>query len=107
MSLDFYLEVPGMVEVHSQNITHNLGGMAQEAGLYDLLWRPEEHGVERAEELIEPLKKGIAAMKEDPARFEKFNASNGWGLYKNFLPWLERLLVACQENPHALVRASR
>ena len=29
-------------EVYSANITHNLGGMAREGGIYQACWRPEE-----------------------------------------------------------------
>jgi hypothetical protein len=125
MSLDIYLEGPetevececrecGHMHTrrerrcfYNANITHNLGPMAEEAGIYYKVWRPEEVGVELAEQLIEPLRKAIADMAADPARFEKFNAKNGWGLYEHFLPWLRRLLDACEEHPQAHVRASR
>ena len=90
-----------------QNITHNLGAMASEAGIYEACWRPEEIGITKAAQLIEPLRKGIAQMKADPARFEKHNSPNGWGLYENFLPWLERYLEACEANPDADVSVSR
>jgi hypothetical protein len=94
-------------EVYSANITHNLGKMAREAGIYEHCWRPEELGIKTAGQLIEPLRAGIAAMRADPPRFEKLNASNGWGLYENFLPWLERYLEACEEFPQAEVSVSR
>lgn len=89
------------------NITHNLTTMAEEAGLYNVVWRPEENGIERAEQLIPFLEKGVATMKANRPQFEKFNAPNGWGLYEHFVPWLERYLAACQEHPTAFVYASR
>lgn len=118
MSLDIYLGTPDRCPgcghdlgesfaIHSQNITHNLGRMAEEAGLYGPLWRPEENAIVRAADLIAPLEKGIAAMRLDPPRFEALNSKNGWGLYENFLPWLERLLEACRDRPDSFVRASR
>lgn len=94
-------------EVYSANITHNLGAMACEAGLYEACWRPDEIGVTKAGQLIEPLRNGITQMKADPARFEKHNSPNGWGLYENFLPWLERYLAACEANPDADVSVWR
>ena len=94
-------------EEYSANITHNLNKMADETEIYGILWRPEENGIEKAEQLIEPLRKAIADMKADPPRFEKHNSPNGWGLYKHFLPWLERLLAACEEYPEAAVYAER
>ena len=107
MSLDVSLFVQKPVEVYSANITHNLCKMAEEAGIYKACWRPEEVGITKAAQLIEPLRNGIAQMKADPARFEKHNSPNGWGLYRNFLPWLERYLEACEANPNAEVSVSR
>jgi len=103
MSLDVTLRNT----VHDQNITHNLGKMAEEAGIYDVVWRPEENGIETAAQLIKPLSKAIKEMKKDPERFKTFNSENGWGLYKHFLPWLEEYLEACIDHPEATVSASR
>ena len=97
----------GEKTVHEQNITHNLNAMAAEAGIYKILWRPEENGINCAGQLIDPLEKAIADMKADPARFEKHNSPNGWGMYEHFVPWLEKLLVAAKEYPGAEVKASR
>jgi len=111
MSLDISLDRKNdegeMVEVFDANITHNLNQMASEAGIYEIIWHPEEAGVKQAEELIAPLRKAIAEMKADPKRFEKYDAENGWGLLEHFLPWLEHLLVACEEYPDAVVSARR
>lgn len=71
------------------------------------LWRPEEIGITKAAELIDPLRDGLAKMKADPERFEAHNAPNGWGLYKHFVPWIEKYLAACEEYPDAQVRAWR
>jgi hypothetical protein len=94
-------------EVYSANITHNLGKMAEEAGLYVVLWRPEENGITHARQLIEPLRAGLAKLKAEPERFKRFDAPNGWGLYENFVPWVERYLEACEHDPHARVHVSR
>ena len=114
MSLDVYLTMEKCEhcgnrggEVFSSNITHNLSQMAEEAGIYEHLWRPDEIGIDTAKDLIEPLSKGLMLMKSDPERFEKFNSPNGWGLYKNFVPWVEKYLTACKENRQALVSVSR
>lgn len=114
MSLDVYLNGPKCPtcgaepeEFFNANITHNLGAMAGEAGIYGIVWRPEDNGITHARQLIEPLRKAVADMKADPARFEKHNSSNGWGLYENFLPWLERYLEACEDHPDALVSVWR
>lgn len=107
MSLDVYLTKTMPTEVYSANITHNLGAMAREAGIYMHLWRPDEIGVTKAAQLIEPLRVGVALMRADPQRFERHNAPNGWGLYKNFVPFVEKYLAACEENPDADVEVWR
>ncbi len=104
MSLDFYLEQVQPCEVFSRNITHNLNKMAEEAGIYKHLWHPGEIGITKASELIEPLEAGLALLKADPARFEAFNSSNGWGMYEHFVPFVQGCLDACKEYPEATVR---
>jgi hypothetical protein len=132
--------------LYQANITHNLGKMAQEAGIYTALWRPEEmtdpdataalRGLEyelaamsskddywplrervdaarkalpraHARDLIEPLRAGLALLKSDRKRFEAFDATNGWGRYEHFVPFVEEYLRACEENGDAEVEVSR
>ena len=107
MSLDVSLIQSMPTEVFTQNITHNLTNMAAEAGIYEILWRPDEIGIIKAKQIIEPLRTGLALMKADPTRFEKFNPSNNWGSYSVFIPWLENYLAACEQYPEADVRVSR
>lgn len=107
MSLDVYLEVVQASEVYSANITHNLGGMADVAGIYKCLWRPEEIGISKAGGLIPLLEEGLRVMRSDPCRFRRLSAPNGWGTYEQFVPWLERYIAACREYPEAMVRVSR
>lgn len=91
------------------NITHNLGKMARAVGdwFYMALWRPEEVGITKASQLIDPLTRGLEILQRDRARLEQFNASNGWGLYEHFVPWVSEYLEACKENPEADVSVSR
>lgn len=109
MSLDVYLEKMQSTVIHSQNITHNLGPMARAAGIYQALWRPEElkNWTGKAGQLIPLLEKGLAKLKKAPAKYKKLNAPNGWGSYTNFVPFVERYLTACRENPDADVKVSR
>jgi len=112
MSLDVSLsledpESKNEVEVYSSNITHNLNKMAEAAGIYEHLWRPEERGISRAKELIEPLTKGLNLLKSNPEQFKKYDSPNGWGLYEHFVPFVERYLEACVSFPSAKVRVWR
>jgi hypothetical protein len=107
MSLDVFLTATREVEVHSDNITHNLGLMAEEAGIYEHLWRPEEIGITTAQQLIEPLSKGLALLKSDPERFRALNPENGWGSYDGLVAFVQRYLAACEIDPDAKVEVSR
>lgn len=113
MSLDFYLEVevdtggeePHKVELFSANITHNLNKMAEEAGIYMHLWRPNELWENpTADKLIAPLEEGLKKLKDNPEHYKKFNSPNGWGMYEHFVPFVEEVLSACKEHPKANVR---
>jgi hypothetical protein len=107
VSLDVTLIAVRPTDVYSSNITHNLGRMAEEAGIYKHLWRPEEIGITTASQLVEPLSVGLVLLKSDPPRFKAFNSPNGWGLYEHFVPFVETYLEACRENPDAEVSVSR
>ena len=107
MSLDISLLVNKPVEIYSDNITHNLGDMAKEAGIYMHLWRPEEIGITKANELIVPLSEGLALLKSEPERFKKYNSPNGWGMYEHFVPFVKNYLEACLKNPNAKIDISR
>ncbi len=107
MSLDVSLMVTQPTDVYSANITHNLGKMADAAGIYKALWRPEEEGWKYAKDIIGPLETGLADLKARPDHFEQFNASNGWGMYEHFVPFVEEYLAACKEYPEAEIEVSR
>lgn len=93
--------------VFHANITHNLNRMADEAGIYKALWRPEEIGITQARQLIEPLRAGLAALNTDPERFRALNPSNGWGDYDGLVRFVARYLAACEQYPDAAVYVSR
>ena len=94
-------------EVYEDNITHNLGKMAGEAGIYEALWRPEEVGITKAEQLIEPLQAGLKNLKTTPEIYREHNPSNGWGSYEGLTSFVERYIDACKEYPEATVSVSR
>ena len=93
--------------VYDANITHNLNAMAAEAKIYKCLWRPDENGIEKAEQLIEPLQAGLTLLVNEPERFQAFNSSNGWGSYDGLVLFVGEYLDACQKYPSAVVSVSR
>lgn len=89
------------------NITHNLNTMAQAAGIYKELWRPDENGIERAEQLIEPLTAGLKRLQANPATFRALNPPNGWGTYEGLVQFVADYLDACKANPSCAVSVWR
>ena len=118
---------PKVEELYSSNITHNLGEMAEAAGLYKALWRPyqlkegyniteDDYHVEyvfevanpvKANEIIPIIEKGLEDMKARPEHYETFNSENGWGMYEHFVPWIEKYLEALKEYPESFVECDR
>lgn len=128
MSLDVYLTIPIPVEeqeprrcehcgsvlspittrtVFETNITHNLNRMAKAAGVYEACWRPHEIGATKAKDIIALLRNGLTLLRSDEKRFRQYDASNGWGRYEHFVPWLSEVLIACEEYPEAEITVSR
>ncbi len=115
MSLDVYLVNKGTItwndgttephseELYNGNITHNLTDMAEEAGLYKALWRPEENDINNAVQLVGILETGLSFLKDQPDHFKTFNPSNGLGTYEGLILFLEEYLEACKEHPYATV----
>lgn len=113
MSLDIDLMVTQPSSVYSGNITHNLGAMAGAVllsngkTLYDVLWRPDEHGYVYARDIAELLDEGWNILLSDPERFEQFNPENGWGSYDGLEKFVYNYRNACWDNPDAELRISR
>jgi hypothetical protein len=120
MSLDVYLSIKQYLsydkgktytekdeEVYWSNITHNLGDMAEKAGIYKALWRPEEIEAKYAKDIIETVEKGLADLKARPEYFKQYDSPNGWGIYEHFIPFVEEYLYALKKYPEAKISVSR
>jgi hypothetical protein len=113
MSLDVDLMVVQPTSVYSGNITHNLGKMAAQVKLangltlYDVLWRPDEHGLEYAKDISELLDEGWNILLSDPYHYMTFNPENGWGTYNNLEKFVYEYRNACWDDPDAKVSVSR
>jgi len=105
MSLDVDLIYEGCM-VFEYNITHNLGAMAAAVDAYAAVWRPETVNITHAKHLIVPLKAALESLRENPARFDQYVPSNGWGKHDSLVKFFEQYLAACEEYPEASIRVS-
>lgn len=107
MSLDISLYAVRKTEIFEYNITHNLNRMAEAAGVYKALWRPEEIGAKKAEDIIPALTLGLANLEADPAHYRTFEPENKWGTYEGLRDFVRSYLEACKANPDAEIEVSR
>jgi hypothetical protein len=113
MSLDVDLMVIKPTSIFSMNITHNLGKMAGEVKLsngktlYDVVWRPDEHGYYTAEDISELLDEGWNILLAFPEKYKAYNPDNGWGEYNGLCEFVYQYRNACWETPDAELRISR
>lgn len=89
------------------NITHNLGKMASEVGVYKALWRPGEIDITKAVQLQAHLLAGLNILMLEPDKYKKYNPENGWGTYEGLVSFVKNYLDACIKYPDADVRVSR
>lgn len=106
MSLDVYLKTEDGY-VFDYNVTHNLRKMAQEAKLYEVLWRPDENDFETAEQMVPFLKEGLLELVCNEDHYKTLNPDNGWGSYEGLVKFVSKYLNACSQNPTATVEVSR
>lgn len=95
------------LELFSANITHNLSQMAAAADLYEYVWRPDENGIERANQLIERLQKGLDELIANPKKYRKYEPENKWGTYEALIMFVFHYSEACRKYPDAKVSVSR
>ena len=99
--------------VYSGNITHNLGHMAaavqvsKDLTLYDILWRPDEHGITHARTIVDYVYTGWKELLRQPEKYKKYNPENGWGSYEGLVDFLRVYHAACMENLDAKIEVSR
>ena len=105
--IEFFEGESESLELFSANITHNLAKIADKAGIYECIWRPDENGFELARQIIEPVSIGLSLLKSFPDHFIPLNPENGWGSYDTFVPWVECYLAAASRYPDAKIKVSR
>jgi hypothetical protein len=116
MSLDVDLMVTKPCSVFTANITHNLGRMASEVKiysgdsevtLYDILWRPDEKGFTKANDIADMLGLGLVELVRFPEKYKQYNPENGWGSYEGLVQFVRQYHSACIDNMEAELQVSR
>lgn len=111
MSLSLDLKDPtatyNTASLYETNITHNLRDMADKAGIYYALWRPEEIQAKYAKDIIKIVESGLEDLKARPEYFKQFDSPNGWGVYENFVPFVEEYLEALKKYPESIIEVCR
>ncbi len=91
----------GKISCH--NITHNLHTMANEAGVYEVLWHPERLEINSAKDMITILENGIKTLEMNPEKYKIYNPDNGWGKYEDLVNFAKSVLNDCYQYPDAIV----
>ena len=108
VSLDVYLTCPCCEEtVYDANITHNLGKIAKEAGIYQALWRPDECGITTADQLVPILGPGLTYLREHIDELRELEPSNGWGTVENLIDFTQDYLRAARHHDKTTVTVWR
>lgn len=80
-------------------ITHNLNKMAEKAGLYKVLWHPEEYFNKEevfVKDILPLLEDGFNKLVANPDYYKKYNADNGWGTYDELVRFLKKYIEYCK-----------
>lgn len=85
------------------SITHNLGKMAEHAGLYKPMWHPDELGIERAHDLSALLREGLEKLLKNPMDYNQFEPKNEWGSYEGLVSTVTEYYTATVRYPNAIV----
>ena len=93
--------------VFDTNITHNLTKMASQLGIHQVVWRPEENGIEKAGQLEKWVEIAVKELQSNWKNYKQYEASNGWGTVAQFYWWLKELQEACLQYPNARIKSWR
>jgi len=93
----------GLVVFHTQ-ITHNLVPMAEAAGIFYEIWRPQNYGISMAQQLIIPLWSGLNRLRASSNLFKPYSHPR-FGDYNEMINFVEEYLDACMVWQYAHVEA--
>ena len=78
--------------------------MWKKALVYDALYMSDGKS---AIDVVDALIEGRGRMEEDKRGYSTLNPDNGWGSYESGLDFLGRIIRACHEKPHYIIRIGK
>jgi hypothetical protein len=93
--------------IYHGNLTHNLVDMADAAGLYQCLWRPNENDIFIAEDIIPHLEKALPILLQFPDKFIALQPTNGWGTYEQLVEVVQGYLSKCIHHSQSIISVCR
>lgn len=81
--------------------------MAARLGVYEALWRPDENGFEKADDIKRLVQAALWNFENLYEELKALEPSNGWGTVEDFKAFLVKVEDACWEHPQALIEVSR
>ena len=88
----------GDVRIFDENVGSSVVDLAEKMGLPECIWRPDEHGIDRAGQLIEPLATGLAKLDAHQQPSTR---------HMKLAEVVSCYLQACREHPDATVTVWR
>ena len=101
MSLDINLQAVRTVNVFYLNVPTCYKPIAEKVGILDYIWKPNELGISKAEQLISPLTIGLQLLESVPGHFGVAQET-----LDDFVECVRKYLAACEQNPDAEISAT-
>jgi hypothetical protein len=95
------------ISVYKTYVKRDIFQMADLVGVYSIIWKPNDYGINKASKLIPHLERAIEELEKNPDFFKALQPEEKWSTYENFLAWLKRYLSACRNYPDAEIHIDR
>lgn len=92
---------------YKSSISNDLSSMADAAGVYRHIWRPEGLGIIKASELVAPLNEGLRVLRANKERFKCFEPKHKRDTYEDLTNFIEHYIKASIKYPDATIEIER
>jgi hypothetical protein len=98
--------------VYASGLYHDLAPMAKQVNLsndktlYDIIWSPNKHGINFANDIIPLLEEGWTILKSNKPKYKAFNPENRNGTFTGLCFFIEEYKQACLDYPTSNIKVS-